>query len=71
MKKNVGSVDRVIRALFAVVVAFLYFTDQITGTLAIVLGALAVILLATSVVSFCPIYAALKLSTKKTIEDKA
>lgn len=66
MKKNMGSVDRIIRVLFAVVVALLYFTDQITGTLAIVLGVLAVILLATSVVSFCPIYAALKLSTKKS-----
>ncbi len=66
MKKNVGSADRIIRALFAVVVALLYLTDQISGTLAIVLGTLAVILLATSVVSFCPIYAALKLSTKKS-----
>ncbi len=70
MKKNLGSADRIIRALFAVVVALLYFTDQITGTLAIVLGALAVILLATSVVSFCPIYAALKLSTKKAHQEK-
>jgi Na+(H+)/acetate symporter ActP len=59
MKKNVGTTDRVIRVLLAVVVAVLYFTNQISGTL-------AVILVLTSVVSFCPLYLPFKLSTKKT-----
>lgn len=57
MKKNLGTVDRVIRALFAVVVAILYFTGYITGTLGIVLLVVAGVLLATSLISFCPIYA--------------
>jgi uncharacterized integral membrane protein len=65
MQKNVGSLDRVIRILFAVVVALLYFTNQISGTLALILGILGIVLLATAVVGFCPIYWPLKLSTTK------
>lgn len=63
MTKNVGTVDRVIRLLIAVAVAVLYFTGVISGTLAIILGILAVILLVTSIIGFCPLYAPFKLST--------
>jgi hypothetical protein len=65
MKQNVGNFDRVARVLIAVAVALLYFTDQITGTLALILGLVAVILVATSLMSFCPIYKMLGLSTRK------
>ena len=64
MKKNMGSIDRVLRIVVAAVVAILYFTDQITGTAAIILGAIAGIFLLTSFVGFCPLYAPFKLSTK-------
>jgi Na+(H+)/acetate symporter ActP len=66
MKKNMGSTDRLVRVLFALVVAVLYFTDQISGTVAIILGLFAVIFLLTSVIGFCPLYVPFKLSTKKT-----
>jgi hypothetical protein len=36
MKKNMGTVDKVIRILVAVVVVILYFTNVISGTLAII-----------------------------------
>lgn len=65
MKQNMGSIDRIIRTILAVVVAVLYFTDQITGTAAIVLGIVAAIFLLTSTISFCPLYVPLKISTKK------
>ena len=65
MKKNLGNMDRIMRVAFGVVVAILYFTDQISGMAAIILGALAIILLATSVMSWCPIYHVFKLSTAK------
>lgn len=65
MKQNMGSSDRVIRILLAVTVAALYFTNQISGTVAIILGLFAVIFLLTSFVGFCPLYAPFKLSTKK------
>ena len=63
MKKNMGSADRIIRMIIAAVIATLYFTNIITGTLGIVLLVLAVVFLLTSFISFCPIYAPFGLST--------
>ena len=65
MKKNMGTVDRSIRVLLALVVAVLYFTNQISGTAAIILGLFAVIFLITSFMAFCPLYVPFKISTKK------
>ncbi|MCA9921588.1 MAG: DUF2892 domain-containing protein [Anaerolineales bacterium] len=65
MKKNMGTIDRGIRAAFAVLVAILYFTGVISGTLAIILGILAVVFLATSFLSFCPLYLPFNISTNK------
>jgi len=65
MKQNMGSIDKIIRVLVAVVIGVLYFTDQITGTAAIILGIFAVIFLLTSAIGFCPLYLPLKLSTIK------
>jgi hypothetical protein len=56
MKKNMGTIDKVIRILIAVVIVILYLVNAISGTLAIVLLALAVIFILTSLLSFCPLY---------------
>lgn len=69
MKQNMGSIDRTLRVIVAVVVAVLFFTDQITGTIAIILGILAVIFLLKSIIGFYPLYLPFKFSTKK--EQKA
>jgi len=66
MKSNMGSTDRIIRTIVAFVIGGLYFGDVISGTTAIILGLFAVILLLTSVISFCPLYAPFKFSTRKT-----
>jgi hypothetical protein len=60
-----GSVDRIIRIILAVVIAVLYFTKHITGTAAIILGVLAIIFVLTSLVGVCPLYMPFKISTKK------
>jgi hypothetical protein len=65
MKTNMGLIDRLIRTAFAVVVAALYFTGQISGVAAIVLGVLAVVFLATSLFAVCPLYLPFGISTKK------
>ena len=65
MKKNLGNIDRLIRILFFVVVAILYFTGTITGALGTILGLLGIVLLLTALVGTCPIYATFKLSTVK------
>lgn len=63
MKKNMGMTDRVVRTIIAIVVAVLYFTGTVSGTLGIVLMVLAAIFLLTSLISFCPLYAPFGLST--------
>ena len=65
MKKNMGSIDRIIRIALAVLVAVLYFTNVIGGTLAIILGILAFIFLVTSLFGVCPLYMPFGLSTRK------
>ena len=63
MKKNMGSADRVIRVILAAIVATLYFTNIISGTVAIVLLILASVFILTSLVSVCPLYLPFGLST--------
>ncbi len=63
MKKNMGTADRVIRTIIAVLIAVLYFTNVIGGTLALILGIVAVLFLLTSLVSFCPTYTLFGFST--------
>ena len=65
MTKNMGTADRVIRILIALAVAVLYFTHKISGTLAIVLGIVAIAFLVTSLVGSCPSYLPFGLSTRK------
>lgn len=63
MKRNMGATDRVIRIIVAAVIAALFFTNIITGTLGIVLLVLGAIFLLTSFVSFCPLYFPFGVST--------
>lgn len=66
MKKNMGNVDRIIRVLLAVIFAALYFTGTVSGTLGLVLVILGAVFVLTSIVSFCPLYAIVGLSTCPT-----
>ena len=63
MKKNMGTLDRVLRVLVALAIGGLYMAGVISGPLAIGLGVLAVIFFLTSLVSFCPLYVPLGIST--------
>lgn len=65
MKKNMGTIDKVARILIALAIIGLYFSNAITGTLAIVLLIFAGILIITSFVSFCPLYYPFGISTRK------
>ena len=65
MKKNMGLADRIIRFSLAIVIAVLYFTNQISGTAAIILGIVAIAFIVTSFMAFCPAYLPIKLSTLK------
>ena len=65
INKNMGRTDRIIRVSVAILIAILYFTNVISGTLALVLGIFAIIFVLTSFISFCPLYLPFKLSTRK------
>ncbi|NLI41763.1 MAG: DUF2892 domain-containing protein [Caldisericales bacterium] len=65
MKRNMSNIDRLIRAIIAVLLVYLYIGGLVTGAFGIILVVLGVILLITSVLGFCPIYALLKFSTRK------
>jgi hypothetical protein len=70
MKANLGMADKVVRILAAVAIGILYFTNVITGTAAIILLIVAIILVLTSLISFCPIYYLLGIKTrKKTVQS--
>ena len=63
MKKNMGTTDKIVRIIIALVIAGLYFAGIINGTLAIIGLALAAIFILTSFISFCPLYLPFGLST--------
>jgi hypothetical protein len=65
MKKNMGTIDKVIRILVAVVIAVLYFTNVITGTLGIILLVIAGVFVLTSIVGTCPLYLPFSINTGK------
>ena len=70
MKLNMGSADRIIRILLAVIFIGLYATDTVAGTMGIVLLVLAGIFIVTSIVSFCPIYSIFRMSTRREVKKE-
>jgi len=66
MKKNMGNADRTIRIIIAAIVAALYFTNTIGGTLGIILLVLSCVFVLTSLLSFCPLYTLFGLNTCPT-----
>lgn len=65
MKKNLSYTDRTVRLMLALIIAFLYFTDKVPGTFGIILLIFAIVFAATSLISFCPLYALFGISTNK------
>ena len=65
MKSNMGSLDKFIRILSAMLIVGAYYTKEISGTTAIILMILAAIFIITSFIGFCPLYSIFGISTKK------
>ena len=66
MKKNMGTLDRLIRLVIALVLVIVYMNHMISGTLGIVALVIAGVFTLTSLVSFCPLYTLIGLNTCKT-----
>ena len=65
MKKNMGTMDKIIRVLIALIFGALYFTNTVDGTIGLILLILGVVFVATSFISFCPLYLPFGISTCK------
>lgn len=66
MTKNMGVIDRTFRIIVALVIVTLFYKNIITGTLAYILLAFAVVFVLTSFIGFCPIYKLLGINSCKT-----
>ena len=65
MKRNMSTLDRILRLVLVVLIAIMYFTDAITGTWALILLVISGILLITSLLGVCPLYVPFGISTRK------
>jgi len=70
MKKNMGGLDRWSRIVIAIIVAYLFYIQYITGTAAIVLLVLAVVFAITGFINFCPLYKVFGIDTYNKPEKK-
>jgi hypothetical protein len=66
MKKNVGTVDRVIRGIAGIAAIAAFALNMVTGTMGIVALVVGAVLLGTAVLSWCPPYALLGINTCST-----
>jgi hypothetical protein len=66
MKPNMGTADKIIRLIVVAIIAVLYFSGHIIGTVAIILGIIAVAFLVTSLIGWCPTYVPFGISTRKS-----
>ena len=63
MTVNEGTLDRTLRAIAGVLLVAAWLLGWLTGTLAVVLGIVGVVLLLTAAVGFCPMYRMLGMNT--------
>lgn len=65
MKANMGSADKAIRIALACVFVALYLLNIVSGTIGILLVGFSLIFVATSMMSFCPLYMPFGFSTRR------
>lgn len=70
MKKNMGSYDKLIRLIVAIILIVLYYKGILQGTTGIIALVVALVLTVTSLIGFCPLYTLFGMKTCKTEESK-
>ena len=69
MNKNIGKTDKIIRLIIALTLPVLFLTVIVSGAFGYIIIAIGGILLLTSIIDFCPLYAVLKMQrTKKPLK---
>jgi len=69
MTNNIGTIDRLIRIILAVIIVIILLNGSVAGAFALILGVFAVAFLGTSAIGWCPLYKPMKINTKKTKQD--
>jgi len=69
MRKNMGTIDRLIRIVLAIIFGYLILNGTLIGVWAWVLGIIGVIFLLTSLIGSCPLYIPFRISTLKKSEE--
>ncbi len=69
MKKNVGSLDKIIRIVIAVVAFYYAYSGGIASPWNFVLYAVGAIMILTALLGTCPIFSILGMSTNKPKES--
>jgi len=71
VKQNLGSMDRTVRLIVAIVIGVLWFNGTIRGLFGIILGIVAIAFVVTALVGWCPLYAPLGISTHRRMGGQA
>jgi len=69
MKINIGSTDKLIRLLLAIILILLFYFEVLTDSLGIIALIVALVLTVTSLINFCPLYGIFKINTSKKKEE--
>jgi hypothetical protein len=69
MKKNMGTLDKGIRLAIALVIVILDINNVVPGTLGDILLIVAVLLVITTFLGFCPLYLPFGWNTNKQKEE--
>lgn len=65
MKQNIGTTDRLVRLLAALILAALYFLGILSGTTGAIAVGVAAVLVVTSFLRFCPLYLPFGIRTRR------
>lgn len=68
MKKNIGSTDKIIRYIVAVIAIWAAYTHQVASPWDYVLYVVAAIMIVTALANYCPLWIACGINTSKKTE---
>ena len=66
MKKNVGSIDKIIRIIIAIAAFYFAYTGKVESPWNYVLYVVGAIMVFTSILGTCPLFSIFKISSNKS-----
>jgi hypothetical protein len=69
-RKNCGTTDRIARVVIGAAIGAAYLMGWIQGTIALVAGLLALVMIGTGAVGYCAMYEPLGIDTRENKDDE-